>query len=296
VKLTKIPMYVISTHSAICKSYATCGTPISRKEKGFPVFKIPKNTFIISMATAGETCRFGNFGLLARKVDEIQKWLITTDKTDAISYFPGDSYVGLSSLYRATDTLYPNVSCTFQSEPGVPNDLGVFDLHKTKDFVHRNSIIQQSDKSPHPEEPTGSRQSWYLDELIQKVYEKTGIAKGVFIFAGCMSELHSTNLDSAESLDFAEQLIRTADLTYTSRVPTVDVNLVSKPLRPINLYMRPLNSEHPHFLEPTALAMASAAHTLGTELRTLFPNAKRFDEKEYNDAKALLLALRKRAK
>jgi hypothetical protein len=60
--------------------------------------------------------------------------------------------------------------------------------------------------------------------------------------------------------------------------------------------MRPLNSEHPHFLEPTALAMASATHTLGTELRTLFPNAKRFDEKEYNDAKALLLALRKRAK
>lgn len=287
-------MYVISVHSTICSSYTDCKTPISRKEKGFPVFKIPKNTFVISFPTAGETCWFDDFKLISNARDDIRKWLVTTDKTDAAPS-TNSSYFGLSSLYRATDALYPNISCSFQEKPGVSiNDLGVFDLNKTREFINRNSIIKKTDKSPHAEEPTGSEQSWYLDELIQRVYEKTGIAKGIFIFVGCLANFND-ELEAIHALDEAEQLIRMADLTYTSRVPTVGAELIDEGLRPMNHVFRNLSHDRRHVLEPSAHTMASLTHSLRTTLGKAFPNAKQHDTEEFKKAQGVLREIRKSA-
>ena len=111
----------------------------------------------------------------------------------------------LSTATRATSgQLYPNLSCTFIENEGIPDELGVYEIGGAK-------------------LPLEKTKAWYLDEIILEVYKVTGMNHGIFIFTGCSGNYNQVYPNSLAGTAKAIDAIRYADLDYKSKVPTMPI-------------------------------------------------------------------------
>lgn len=283
-----IPIYLVACHSAICFSYEHCRTPSRGPE--FPKFQIPPSTYILNFTSGGEYCMFGGYESRLSKThrNEFRKLLLLDDRSDIEGQIKGFSF--LSSVMRATNTIYPNISCTFKEDEGQPNQLGVFDLDTTSIFNNKYSILSESEPGPYKEDPT----AWYLDDIIHETYKRTGNSKGIFLFAGCSSAL--TQASSAanlagpigKSIADSQQLFYIADIEYNTLVPTIDKERIreydpSLVVRNVNLHAgnRPI-------AQPDPTAMASLIHATGETMEGMFPEMESIDPENVKKARSML--------
>lgn len=222
------PIYLISCHSAVCISYERCKTPM-RKEPGIPKFRIPANTYILNFSAGGDFClvNMPRTKRIARLKDEFKKVLLLDSREDVNRGPEPKEHDFVGSALRATQSDYPNISCTFK-ETG-PNILGVFNLDvPVPEFTNEYSMIKDTQLGPYGDD------TWYLDDIIQYVYTQTGTNRGIFVFAGCTSGYiqaktkKNLNGPVAQAILEAHEMIRIADLEYGAKVDTIDRGTIKR--------------------------------------------------------------------
>jgi hypothetical protein len=204
--LDNIPIYAILCHSAICNSYAACGST----RTGKPFFNMPPATFFFNLTDGGELCT-APLGLY-KKLDPVyvRNYVVADDLHESVRTY---AYPLLSSANRAASWQeYPNFSCTFQEEEGVLDELGVYE-------IGFNRYIQI---------PLEKTRPWYLDEIILEVYKKTNNAQGIFVFSGCSSNYETNHPNSYAGTANAIAVIRKANLEYINSVPTMPIQGVNR--------------------------------------------------------------------
>ena len=221
-EMRDMPVYFINAHACICSHKPTCFD-----EPFTEYFTIPKNVYLLSFVEAGDySC-----------VDEgLANWLSydKRQKTGVADYFllhsPSDmelndsigksrfsifSYAKRAAQRRdgGEPIKYPNIIYSFNPDtPDTPPEKNVYgvyriDLRKMlkSEFTNNNSIISQD----------SSKQSYFLEDIIYEVFEKTGMNKGIFINGGCMSSCSSKNF-MGKHIDDAAKMIEYANNMYTT--------------------------------------------------------------------------------
>ncbi|NDA63979.1 MAG: hypothetical protein EBX50_18415, partial [Chitinophagia bacterium] len=128
----------------------------------------------------------------------------------------------LSLLFRATDCVYPNLYC--ELKPSEETNNAVYIIAKSVSMtVHATSVVRpyRPDDNKIIDTTAVSPSAdgmWTLQEIINTVYEKTGIPKGIFIFTGCTGEDNSMTITKSTLAEFnrLRQIIRIEDLSYSS--------------------------------------------------------------------------------
>jgi hypothetical protein len=221
------PLYLIACHSAVCISYASCKTP---GRKGTPIFRIPPSTYILNFTSGGEYCMFGTAAakMVQLHKNEFRKFLLLDDRDDVFRGEAPKEYSFVSSVMRATQADYPNIGCTFKEKPGIPNELGVFNLDTTTHIANEHSLISATQLGPYKDDV------WYLDDIINYVYSTQKQNKGIFLFAGCTSGFKQAKLPknlngpASKAIEYAHNLIRIAELEYGTTAPVIDRETIER--------------------------------------------------------------------
>jgi len=289
-EVMSIPMYLITCHSSVCVSYEACKTPSrTSRRPGIPSFKIPDHTYIMNFTSGGEYCLFGTHKtrLVLEYKDEFRKMLLVDDRSSVDRGEEKHAFV--SSVMRAADIQYPNISCIFQEKEGL-NELGVFDLSKVTDFVNANSLIKAEDRSPYGDDV------WYLDDIIRETYARTRTKKGIFLFSGCTSGFKQakikSNLEGAigKAIADAETMIHIADKSYSTLKPTLDRESITT----LDPNMIPMNYGSPYpVAQPDPTSMAALVAATNSSMEELFPHIQKRDKANFNRAMSMLSTTRK---
>jgi hypothetical protein len=220
-ELNKYPIYLIYAHACICTKPKTCFKANHEK-----TFTIPSDTFILNSTDAGETC-ISNLPDMFNSVYDYRPYLLIHSSSDMLNNNAPSSYSIFDHMNRATTgSAYPNIAFTMNEfSNGVLKDpseynYGVYDIEKINETVddlktlrHTMSIISQ-DKN---------KVNWGLSDIIQEVYEKTKINKGIFVLSGCLvacedrpKSKNSTAIYQ-KGLNESATLIQTANIEYLKR-------------------------------------------------------------------------------
>jgi hypothetical protein len=231
IDMQTMPIYMINTHGSICVSYEECerkpplNHPIKRIPTDysgsfadkFPVFRIPRSTYILNLTGGGEYC-IALPDLTQIMIDnktQIRNFFLLDDRTDTI--LPaGPKFPLLYSSKRATDTLYPDMMLTLKDPD---SQTGVFELTKMKLFKAEKITNMGAILIPEASE----KKDWLLSEIIEEVYRIRGDRRGIFIIAACSSaaEAHNNIQVPVGALDIASNMIRYADQIYSGQVPVL---------------------------------------------------------------------------
>jgi len=313
--LLETPIYHIRCHARMCIE-PSCFPPAVLKRE--TTFHLPPSTFLLNLTAGGEVCWMPSTitDALHQQKDSIRNLLAVRDRSDILYADPGTVSVVaaetetenrlLSLLNRATDCVYPNFYCNLRLDDKLKS--GIYMVAKSVSMtvhatsvarpysLHDNKIIDETTVSP------SADGIWTLQEIINTVYTKTGIPKGIFIFTGCTSEQPLDKITKATLSEFnrQRQLIRIEDLRYSTRVPTLQSSTVraifprlrdfvvrdlgyarfkiAKPqVSQLLSLIEPtgsINSKQskiPMLAEPSALTMAEMAHLLDESVDDLFP-------------------------
>ena len=210
--LRDIPMYVIWAHSCVCPNEGYCYGEMPKRTE----FAIPTDTYVVNLAQPGDYfC--GNFETITENVRNIRPYLSLHSEAEIYgSYFIGDTKHSMfSGIQRATSpavgdsqapVLYPNLSFTFNASgkkaKPTDNENGVYSLPFSGKPNNSKSILPQDYR----------RRNWYLEDIIQEVYEKTNTRKGIFLIAGCLNPCNLTK--EMSELDHAAGLMHIANARY----------------------------------------------------------------------------------
>ena len=232
--MQQMPIYMISAHGSVFTTYAEAesapltGLPEIKEVNypgpisvGFPVVRIPESTYILNLTGGGEYCIAlpDLTQTMINSITDIRNFFLLDDKRDVILP-PEPKHPLLYSSYRATNTNYPNMLLSLDP----PDDqTGVFELTKMKTFATDKTnaaaiIIPES--SP--------KKKWFLNEIIEAVYAKRGDRRGIFIIAACSSagKAQANIAGPVAALDLASNMIRHADLIYSSQVPVLSAKIL----------------------------------------------------------------------
>ena len=216
-KLEKIPMFLVSAHSCIC----TKGRPCMGEEKPF-AFQLPENTYVISLAQAGEfACP--NEKAYWEERNELRKYLSMHSESD-FNYDPlvgKDSFSLFSGIRRAVGgkinnsehILYPNINFTINEYKNGAlvsrdeNPYGIYDMEKipaTFNLKNKNSVLPQNK----------SRNNWFLEDIINEVYRKLRIRSAIFVLGGCLSTCKNIKKNTPASVrkEVEDSIIATGQL------------------------------------------------------------------------------------
>lgn len=206
-------MYVIWAHSCVCPNEGYCYGEIPKRTE----FAIPTDTYLVNLAQPGDYfC--GNFEIITENVRNIRPYLSLHSEAEMYgSYFIGDTKHSMfSGIQRATspmagDTVqapvfYPNVSFTInpsgkKAKP-TNNESGVYSLPFSGKPNNSKSILPQD----------YTRRNWFLEDIIQEVYETTNTRKGIFLIAGCLNPCDKTK--GMNELDRAAERMHIANVRY----------------------------------------------------------------------------------
>ena len=213
------PVYVIDAHSCILN-------PHYAKENDIPLnFKIPKDTYIVSFGSPGDFVCSDNetIKVLHKRLDDIRKFMYVhsdSDVLDTPNHWKRKCERSLfGSMKRAADgTIYPNISFDLNNiDKERPtrrayNQYGVYRLDTLTDVRGLNnthSLITHD----------LSRENFTLQNMIQEVYAKTGVHKGIFISLGCLSPY--LGKATTKFIERAEHIYETANILYNTVKPTM---------------------------------------------------------------------------
>ena len=213
------PVYVIDAHSCILNPYYA-------KENDIQLyFKIPKDTYIVSFGSPGDYICTDNetVQVLHQHLEDIRKFMYVHSDSDVLDtpnhWKRKREHSLFGSMKRAAETtLYPNISFDLNNiDKERPtrrayNQYGVYRLDTLTDVRGLNnthSLITHD----------LSRENFTLQDLIQEVYAKTGVHKGIFISLGCLSPYQGKA--TTKFIEKAEHVYETANILYNTVKPTM---------------------------------------------------------------------------
>ena len=255
----RLPIYYIACHGATCMSYADCGAPErDTTPPTYPSFILPDNTFMINLVN-GEVCHVNLLTepLLMYNTDNFKNALLVDSPNDSDrGYHPTLESPILSGIHRSNPgSRYPNYKCTFE-ESSIR--MGVFNLSGRDGFGGASLVYYPTD-----EEMT---RPMFVEDIIRR------IGPGIFILGACTGP-YRFNISSISSSDYATGLVRTNELAYTTRNPTLS-------LRQIRLIDPSFSIRDPgsgvQVGLPHPALMANLAGAVGEQPATIFPEGTRY--------------------
>ena len=211
--IDKLPIYFLNAHACICDLTGPChGNDIN------PFFSIPNDTYLLTFGTPPDfSCLTENaIPLLQGNLQSIRKFLGTHSAAN-VTMAPeiGKSVFSMfSDLKRATQSIdgeqimYPNINYSFndkEAKSPEENKYGVYRLDVPEHIEKVNNTMSLISQNP-------EQRNWFLADIIQEVYKKTGIKKGIFINGGCLSSC--TQVQSGPHMDKAGELMNYAHTIY----------------------------------------------------------------------------------
>ena len=270
-----LPIYYLTCHAATCTSYAQGGAP-ERDTNPLtrPSFILPNNTFMINLVN-GEICQVNGYterALLANQGNFKNSLLVDSPNEASQLYDPSWESPLLSGIHRSSPgSRYPNYKCVF--EQSTPR-MGVFNL----------SIRTGGDDATLVYYPTEEEQRtpMFIEDIIQRTIERSG--PGIFILGACAGP-YGDDLNSIDANNYATGLVRSNELEYTTRNPTLTPAqiMVFDPSFSIRNVGSVRRLGIPH---PALMAELAAAHR--EVPATIFPAGNKL-----NEATALLSQLKK---
>lgn len=263
-ELSTYPIFLINCHSALCIDYAMCigrggrypfFPPKHHQKYGrsqIPSFTVGPNTYIWSIAGAGEECYNTMFLDIAitDNIENFRRALTVTSLQDDIEKNPDSPYNVISNSMRATDCDYPNISATFVEDAEQirikgRNSMGVYHL-KNAGMVLDNTLTDSSNAPGYcilndtTNGPYGNK-DWFLSDIIENVYSRGEFSdrKGIFILSGCAGPYRSfasaktrdpsTRIqEHLKHVDEAETLIRLNNMEYSRKKPVMDIGNIRR--------------------------------------------------------------------
>jgi len=241
----------------------------------------------MNFTAGGEYCLFNGVAArrVQRNVSNFRKLLLLHDRDDVDRTGAVGEHPFISSFMRAApNTVYPNIGCTFKEHAG-PNELGVFDLDTAHTFLNEHSLIKHDELGPYGDE------NWYLDDIINETYKRTGTTQGIFIFTGCTSGFRQAatkaNLTGVieKAISDAQKMIYLAETEYGTKVSAVDKEQllrISPNLMPINR-----GTMYP-YVQPDPTSMAALAAATGESIGVFFSDIAKKDPDDYKKAMSML--------
>ena len=216
ISLEEVPMYLILGHACICPTSGLCFGEIPKRTE----FAIPNNTYFVNFAQPGDLyC--GSTSKVLKNMENIRLYLNLHSESDILTTneVGKTKFSFFSGVQRATSpdgqgqepVFYPNIAFSFNKDDGkqpildpTKNEQGVYLLPKFGKLNNTMSILPQD----------LNRKNWFLEDIVQEVYEKTGTNKGIFVLAGCLS-ICSVRQKMSD-LNRAAELMHLANVRYTS--------------------------------------------------------------------------------
>ena len=216
--LKTLPTYIIHAHSIPRSPKHLDKVGIQHE------FIIPDDTFLLSLTQAGEfmcSSRYTAWRVNYLK-DEYRKYLHVHSPDDIISirekYMHSTAFGGIRRA--GASSTYPNIAYGFKEKdrdlggffPADTNINGVYDITKLPPdsepnlFTNAHSIIRQEETKDDPD--------YMLKDIIQTVYARTGIDRGIFIIMGC---LVTTNINTMDKIG---RQMDVANAEYTDKFET----------------------------------------------------------------------------
>jgi len=219
--LKTLPIYILHAHS-IPRSPSQLAKSGVQSE-----FIIPDDTFLLSLTQAGEFMCSSKY--TAHRVnylkDEYRKYLHVHSSDDIIvSHEKNVKSTAFGGIRRAgASSAYPNIAYGFK-EPDRDAKKGVF-LKKDKNingiyditnlppdvdpnmFMNEHSIISQDERKDDPD--------YMLQDIIQTVYTRKGIHRGIFILMGCLVNAN------VNAMDTIGRQMDVANAEYTGKFETL---------------------------------------------------------------------------
>ena len=225
-ELEAIPVYFVSAHSCLCAFDNPC-----YGEKRNLTFEIPKDTYIMSFSQVNDAFRgtLSTDRAVITNSRSLRQYLYMHDTSDLLDNpeVGSTKFSLFSGVQRATSTAeeiteYPNVAYTFnhekEDEPE-KNFSGVYAIDGISSYKGMETL--NNSKSVVPQELT--RKNYFLEDIIQEVYEKTGIQKGIFVCTGCLPICSSSSLKPKNveaTLDKIATIMHIANNRYKTLKPT----------------------------------------------------------------------------
>ena len=211
--LQEVPMYFVVGHACICPSTGVCFGEIPKRTE----FAIPNETYFVNFSQPGDFYS-GSTSRVLKNTENIRSFLSLHSESDILTTneVGNTKFSFFSGLQRATSpydqredpVFYPNIAFSFNKSDGdldpTKNDQGVYLLPTFGKLNNTMSILPQDPK----------RENWFLEDIVQEVYEKTGTRKGIFLLGGCLSICSLRQKMS--DLNRAAELIHLANVRYTS--------------------------------------------------------------------------------
>lgn len=235
-ELQRTPLYFINGHACICPLEGPClGDEVT------PFFPIQPNTYLLTFGTPTDFSCLSekNLNVLLRNADAMKKflWLHASSNMAADAAIGVKKFSFFADLRRAAQRgkrpavsagagraveepiVYPNLAYTFNPDKDAAdkspaaNPYGVYrlDVHGLPDELNNTLSILPQDES---------RKNWFLQDIVDEVYAKTRIRRGIFLNGGCLSSCTKTGAghmeEAARIMDYAHAMYPTIRETLTA--------------------------------------------------------------------------------
>lgn len=224
--MDSIPVYAISAHSCLVTSH------YAKHSNSTHTMIVPKDTYILSFGSPGDFSLSDNETLqtICENLQNVRKFMNVHSTSDIqpVKKTKKRTYSLFAYAKRAAPTsTYPNISYTLNNidrerpTRKAYNEYGVYRLDtlepaKALTLTNKESVIPQDI----------DREDFYLDDIIQEVYETTGIHKGIFINLGCLTPFRGPA--TANYMEVMERIYEEANTMYNTLVPTFTAEEVSE--------------------------------------------------------------------
>lgn len=234
-ELEDIPIYFINAHSCLCLLEGAC-----MGEKADPFFEIPPDTYLLTQGEAGDySCLTERvIDYLVSNSEDIRGFLTVHSASDMRNLGENREYTLFGQMMRAAQNrekgeklVYPNINYGFNPDKGekaTDNKYGVYRIDITDGSLTRFTI----NNSLSVVKANPKRKNWFLKDVIEEVYANTGIRKGIFINAGCLSSC-SSKVPSGPHIDKAAMVMAYANTMY----PSVRETLTSEEMNEKGMYV-----------------------------------------------------------
>lgn len=234
-ELEDIPIYFINGHSCLCRLEGPC-----MGEKVEPFFEIPADTYLLTQGEAGDySCLTeASIGYLASNSEDIRDFLTVHSSSDMRNLGENTEYSLFGQMMRAAQNrekgeklVYPNINFSFNPDQGThlrDNKYGVYRIDAGDGLLTEKTINNRMSLVKHDPK----RKNWFLKDVIEEVYTKSGKRKGIFVNGGCLSSCTS-KVPSGEHIDKAAMVMSLANMMY----PTVRETLTAEEMNEKGMYV-----------------------------------------------------------
>jgi hypothetical protein len=186
---------------------------------------VPKDTYIVSFGSPGDYSLSDNETLqtICENLSNLRKFMNVHSTSDLkpVKKTKKRTYSLFAHVRRAAPTSeYPNISYTLNNidrerpTRKAYNEYGVYRLDtlepvKALSITNKDSVVPQDI----------TKEDYYLADIIQEVYAKTGIHKGIFINLGCLTPFRGPA--TAKYMETLERIYEEANTMYNTIVPTM---------------------------------------------------------------------------